>query len=157
MRPDDARLQDARAWLSKAELDLKAAAHEMAAPGGGLWGDIMFHAQQAAEKSMKAFLAWNDVPFRKTHNLEELGQQCVSLDAMLAPVADQAAPLTEMRGSSATRARLPTPIAPTRRPRWLRRGTCTMRSSTECRRRRDHERAAGPAASPCPIDCRQAR
>jgi|SRR5579883_2056841 HEPN domain-containing protein len=55
----------------------------------------MFHAQQAAEKSMKAFLAWNDVPFRKTHNLEELGQQCVSLDAMLAPVADQAAPLTE--------------------------------------------------------------
>jgi HEPN domain-containing protein len=95
MPPDDARLQDARAWLAKADLDLKAAVHEMAAPGGGLWGDIMFHAQQAAEKSMKAFLAWYDVPFRKTHNLEELGQQCVLIDAMLAPVADQAAPLTE--------------------------------------------------------------
>ena len=93
MPPDDARLHDAHAWLSKAELDLKAAAHEMAAEG--LWADVMFHAQQAAEKSMKAFLAWHDVPFRKTHNLEELGQQCVLLDAMLAPVADQAAPLTE--------------------------------------------------------------
>jgi HEPN domain-containing protein len=93
MPPDAARLQDARAWLSKAELDLKAAAYEMAAEG--LWADVMFHAQQAAEKSMKAFLAWHDVPFRKTHNLEELGQQCVSVDAMLAPVADQAAPLTE--------------------------------------------------------------
>ena len=78
---------------SKAELDLKAAAHEMTAEG--LWADVMFHAQQAAEKSMKAFLAWHDVPFRKTHNLEELGQQCVSVDAMLAPAADQATPLTE--------------------------------------------------------------
>ena len=95
MPPDDARLQDARAWLAKAELDLKAAAHEMTAPTEALWGDIMFHAQQAAEKSMKAFLAWRDVPFRKTHNLEELGQQCVAADADLWAIADQAAPLTE--------------------------------------------------------------
>jgi HEPN domain-containing protein len=95
MPPDDARLQDARAWLAKAALDLKAAAHEMTAPAEALWGDVMFHAQQAAEKSMKAFLAWHDVPFRKTHNLEELGQQCVSVDVALAPVSDQAAPLTE--------------------------------------------------------------
>jgi hypothetical protein len=28
-------------------------------------------------------------------NLEELGQQCVLVDAMLAPVSDQAAPLSE--------------------------------------------------------------
>ena len=95
MGPDDARLQDTRAWLSKAELDLKAAAHEMAAPGEGLWGDVMFHAQQAAEKAIKAFLAWHDVPFRKTHNLEELGQQCLAVDASLQAVADQVAPLTE--------------------------------------------------------------
>jgi HEPN domain-containing protein len=95
MPPEEARLQDARAWLAKAELDLKAAAHEMAAPSEGLWGDVMFHAQQAAEKSMKAFLAWHDVPFRKTHHLEELGRQCAAVDTTLAPVADQAAPLTE--------------------------------------------------------------
>jgi len=44
---------------------------------------------------MKAFLAWHDVPFRKTHNLEELGRQCVTLDTTLGAVADQAAPLTE--------------------------------------------------------------
>ncbi len=55
MQPDDARLQDARAWLSKAELDLKAAAHEISAPAEALWGDVMFHAQQAAEKALKAF------------------------------------------------------------------------------------------------------
>ena len=95
MGPENARLQDVRAWLSKAELDLKAAAHEMSAPAEGLWGDVMFHSQQAAEKALKAFLSWHDVPFRKTHNLEELGQQCVALDSTLGPVADQAAPLSE--------------------------------------------------------------
>jgi len=95
MEPEDARIQDVRAWLSKAELDLRAAAHELSAPEEGLWGDVMFHAQQAAEKAMKAFLAWHDVPFRKTHNLEELGRQCVALDATLEALADQAVPLTE--------------------------------------------------------------
>jgi hypothetical protein len=44
---------------------------------------------------MKAFLARHDIPFRKTHNLEELGQQCLALDATLAAITDQAAPLTE--------------------------------------------------------------
>ena len=37
----------------------------------------------------------HDAPFRKTHNLEELGQQCVALDTSLATVAERAAPLTE--------------------------------------------------------------
>jgi HEPN domain-containing protein len=49
----------------------------------------------AAEKTMKAFLAWHDHPFRKTHSLEELGRQCVALDTTLAVIADEAAPLTE--------------------------------------------------------------
>jgi HEPN domain-containing protein len=95
MGSENARLQDVRAWLSKAELDLRAAAHEMSAPAEGLWGDVMFHSQQAAEKALKALLAWRDVPFRKTHNLEELGQQCVALDSTLRPVVDQSAPLSE--------------------------------------------------------------
>jgi hypothetical protein len=42
MEADDARLEDVRAWLSKAELDLKAAAHEDSAPEEGLWGDVLF-------------------------------------------------------------------------------------------------------------------
>ena len=95
MGSEDARLEDVRAWLAKAELDLKAAAHEISAPDEGLWGDVMFHSQQAAEKALKAFLALHDVPFRKTHSLEELGRQCIALDATLRAVADQAAPLTE--------------------------------------------------------------
>src|SRR5580658_3233163 len=95
MGPEDARLQDVRAWLAKARLDLRAAALEMSVPAEGLWGDIAFHSQQAAEKALKAFLAWHDVPFRKTHNLEDLSQRCVALDAAMQPLADQAAPLSE--------------------------------------------------------------
>lgn len=48
--------------------------HEISAPEEQLWADIVFHSRQAAEKAMKAFLAWHDAPFRKTHNIEELGQ-----------------------------------------------------------------------------------
>jgi hypothetical protein len=44
---------------------------------------------------MKAFLAWHDVPVRKTHSLEELGRLCVALDSTLGSLADEAAPLTE--------------------------------------------------------------
>ena len=96
MEPEEGtRAKDARAWLRHAELDLRAAEHEISAPGEGLWGDVMFHAQQAAEKAMKALLAWHDEPFRKTHNLEELGRQCAAFDATLGVLVDEAAPLTE--------------------------------------------------------------
>jgi hypothetical protein len=44
---------------------------------------------------MKAFLASRAVPFRKTHNLVELGRQCAALDPTLTDFARQAAPLTQ--------------------------------------------------------------
>ena len=95
MAPDEARTEDVLAWLQKAALDLRAAEHGMSAPEACLWWDVVFHAQQAAEKAFKAFLAWHDVPFRKTHNLEELGRACLSIDATLRVIVDRAAPLTE--------------------------------------------------------------
>ena len=48
-----------------------------------LLADIVFHAQQLAEKALKAFLTWHDVPFRKTHDLSDLSQQCTDIDASL--------------------------------------------------------------------------
>jgi HEPN domain-containing protein len=95
MAPDEARAEDVRAWLQKAALDLRAAEHETSAAEPGLWADVAFHAQQTAEKSLKAFLAWHDEPFRKTHNIEELGRACVALDATLRTIVDRAVPLTE--------------------------------------------------------------
>jgi len=95
MPPDDARLEDARAWLARAELDLRAADLELGAPQAGLWGDVAFHAQQAAEKALKALLAMHDEPFRKTHSIEELGRACAAIDPGLGHLIDAAAPLTE--------------------------------------------------------------
>jgi HEPN domain-containing protein len=57
--------------------------------------DTLFHCQQAVEKTLKAFLAWHDTPFRKTHSLEELGGLCERIDATLKAVIDPAVPLTE--------------------------------------------------------------
>jgi HEPN domain-containing protein len=56
---------------------------------------MVFHAQQAVEKTFKAFLAWHDRPFRKTHNLVELGQQGAVLAPDLENVFRRVAPLTE--------------------------------------------------------------
>ena len=95
MPPEDARFEDSRAWLGRAELDLRAADLELGSPESGLWGDVAFHAQQAAEKSLKAFLAWHDKPFRKTHSIEEIGQACAAIDPGLGEFVDAAAPLTE--------------------------------------------------------------
>jgi hypothetical protein len=62
MEPDLARAEDVHAWLKKAVLDLRAPRHLMSAGEAGLRADVVFHAQQAAEKALKAFLAWHDVP-----------------------------------------------------------------------------------------------
>ena len=44
---------------------------------------------------MKAFLTWHDRPFRKTHNLVELGGQCAEVGPALEPLLQRAAKLTD--------------------------------------------------------------
>lgn len=55
----------------------------------------VFHSQQAAEKAAKGFLAFHDVPFRKTHSLGELGEQCIAIDASLAGIMAESKKLTD--------------------------------------------------------------
>lgn len=50
---------------------------------------------KGAEKSLKAFLSWHRIPFRKTHSLIELGAACTQIDPSLEPLLRRAAPLTE--------------------------------------------------------------
>lgn len=44
---------------------------------------------------MKGYLTWHDRPFRKTHNLVEIGQQVADLQPELEPLLRRAAALTE--------------------------------------------------------------
>jgi len=91
MTPAELLAAEARAWLDKAREDLQAARSLM---NSGLPAPALFHCQQAAEKSFKAFLTRHRSVFRKTHDLEELGVACVALDATLAGPARAAEPLT---------------------------------------------------------------
>ncbi len=81
------------AWLRRAGSDLRAAAVGLAADPP-LLADAAFHCQQAAEKALKAFLTWHDTPFRRTHDLAELGRQCIALDGSLEPACQRADRLT---------------------------------------------------------------
>lgn len=57
--------------LGKAENDLISARHILAVPDGPA-DTVCFHAQQAAEKAIKAWLTYRDITFPKTHNLVRL-------------------------------------------------------------------------------------
>ena len=91
---DAALAEETRSWLVKAEKDLRAAQHGLDA-SPPLLEDAAFHCQQAIEKTLKAFLTWHGRPFRKTHNLIELGMEVASLEGAIEPLLRRAAPLTE--------------------------------------------------------------
>jgi HEPN domain-containing protein len=51
---------------------------------------ICFHAQQAAEKYLKAFLAFHGVPIPKTHDLDKLVKSCTEIAPSFANLATSA-------------------------------------------------------------------
>jgi HEPN domain-containing protein len=91
MTPEEFLLDETSQWLRRAKEDLEAATllsqSAKARPA-------LFHCQQAVEKSLKAFLTWHQRVFAKTHDLEELGRACCSVDGSLADILVRASPLT---------------------------------------------------------------
>ena len=62
--------------------DLKVMRNERNMKSDNLVTDaICFHAQQAVEKFLKAYLVKYDIEFGKTHNLKTLLKQCADHDA----------------------------------------------------------------------------
>jgi HEPN domain-containing protein len=79
MQPES--LEEARDWLRRAQRDLLGAGRALS--GEPILADLAaFHAQQAKEKALKAFLAAHDQPFPKTHNLERLVGFCQRIDSL---------------------------------------------------------------------------
>jgi HEPN domain-containing protein len=56
-------------WVSKAEGDYSTAGRELRAHKSPNFDAACFHAQQCAEKYLKALLQEANIPFGKTHNL----------------------------------------------------------------------------------------
>jgi HEPN domain-containing protein len=91
MQPE--ALAEAREWLARADLDLRLAERALRIPPA-LAGGAAYHAQQAAEKALKDFLAANDEPIVHSHNLTILLPPCQALDSDFESFADVAAMLT---------------------------------------------------------------
>ncbi|MEJ5284683.1 MAG: HEPN domain-containing protein [Brevinematia bacterium] len=66
-------------WITKAENDLNSAKNliETKKP---ITDSICFHSQQCVEKYLKAFLTFHHKPFRKTHDIAELIENCKEID-----------------------------------------------------------------------------
>ena len=91
MRPDAWR--EANDWLRRAERDLLAA--DRALTGEPPLGDAaVYHAQQAAEKALKALLAGYGHPVPRTHDLVALLSQCSAIQPGLAQLLPAAETLT---------------------------------------------------------------
>ncbi len=90
----DVRTLEVRGWLLRASEDLRAGKHDLTARPP-LCNDVAFHAQQCAEKAMKAFLVYHERPFRKTHNLTELGGAVARIEPALAELMREASLMTE--------------------------------------------------------------
>jgi len=67
-------------WVTKAEGDFTTAGRELRARKAPNFDAACFHAQQCAEKYLKALLQEKSIPFGKTHNLIALLEQLLAAD-----------------------------------------------------------------------------
>jgi len=77
-----------REWVEKAEGDFAPATRELRVRKAPNYDAACFHAQQCAEKYLKARLQEEDIPFGRTHNLTALLDLLVPTEpswAMLRP------------------------------------------------------------------------
>jgi len=68
--PHEVKAGSPQDWLRHAKADLALATSPL--PRDGLYSTLCFHAQQAAEKSIKAVLIFRGIVFPKVHSLPRL-------------------------------------------------------------------------------------
>lgn len=90
---DEAIIEEAGRWMIKAFHDLRSA-RRLYTDEPPLLDTAVYHCQQAAEKSLKAFLALHEVALSKTHLLPPLLDQCLAHDSDFESLRDAAEILT---------------------------------------------------------------
>jgi HEPN domain-containing protein len=101
-------LAEVRRWMQKAAHD-RLTAEAALAQDPPITDTAAFHAQQAVEKLLKAYLTWRQHEFEKTHDLRALVELCADHDAAFLDERDAVEPLT----AYAIRFRYPGPADPT--------------------------------------------
>ena len=99
---------EVRRWVEKADHDRRMAELGLAQTPP-LTEAAAFHAQQAVEKLLKAYLVCRRHEFEKIHDLGMLAEQCAQYDPGFDTLREQVDPLTPY----AVRFRYPGPIDPT--------------------------------------------
>ncbi len=74
--PDKDHIDKAILWISYAEDDLGLAHYAMTMPGNRPYRLIAYHAQQCAEKYLKAYMVYHDIDFPYTHDIKKLLDLC---------------------------------------------------------------------------------
>lgn len=92
MPPDENQPGSPQDWLRYADSDLELA--RIDPPPLVLLEDLCFHAQQAAEKGIKAVLILNAISFPRTHNLRTL-VDLLPQDLNMPPALQEAVVLTD--------------------------------------------------------------
>ncbi len=90
---DDPSIKEVFQWLIKAEHDIGSARRLLSGDFPYL-DTAVYHCQQAAEKSLKAYLTLKDTPFQKIHDLSFLVEQCKELDIEFEQIMDISSILT---------------------------------------------------------------
>jgi HEPN domain-containing protein len=93
---------DPSAWIAKAENDLLNIRNNLASASTP-WDTVCYHAQQAAEKMLKAFLVSRGRAPAPVHDLVAILSDCAALDRALAKLE----PECRLLARYATRARYP--------------------------------------------------
>jgi len=91
--PEKAKRELVKQWLEKAEDDWRLS-HRLVGDPESYAEAAAFHAQQAVEKYLKAFLTWHQVEFPKTHDIKRLLKLVSARDPALAEELPDAADLT---------------------------------------------------------------
>lgn len=87
-----------RNWIIKAEHDLKIGINELHSekPATDM---ICFHMQQCAEKYLKAYLAFNEIEIKRTHDLAALLKDCIATDDSFKILLEKKIPLLTPYGT----------------------------------------------------------
>lgn len=76
--PDQDHIDKVILWISYAEEDLGLVQFALKMPGSRPYRLLAFHAQQCAEKYLKAYMVYHDIDFPFTHEMKKLLNYCGS-------------------------------------------------------------------------------
>jgi HEPN domain-containing protein len=86
--PDAPILDKVKQWVLHADEDLQVARHGFLIPETPPCRTIAFHAQQCAEKYLKAYLVYHTIDFPFTHDIAQLLEMCAELASWTGQLTD---------------------------------------------------------------------